>query len=237
MGEQLVGHVVGLWRYPVKSMAAEPLDEVEVSWNGLAGDRRWAFVRPGEQASGFPWLTMRQRPEMTGYRPAYADPASPRTSATSVRTPTGADLDVLDPALADELGVGVQVLHQDRGVFDEMPLSLLTTTTVAGVGTAAGRELTALRFRPNLLVEPVGDAAFPEDGWVGAVLSLGVAAVRVDQRDARCMMVNVDPATGERDPAVLRAVARERDAQVGVYGSTVRPGVVRRGDEVRLISS
>jgi uncharacterized protein YcbX len=40
-----VGRVVALWRYPVKSMAAEQLDGVEVSWFGLAGDRRWAFIR------------------------------------------------------------------------------------------------------------------------------------------------------------------------------------------------
>ncbi len=56
-----VGRVVGLWRYPVKSMAAETLTEVEVSWQGFAGDRRWAFVRGGVIQSGFPWLTLRQR--------------------------------------------------------------------------------------------------------------------------------------------------------------------------------
>jgi len=38
-----VGRVVGLWRYPVKSMAAEPLGAANVGWHGLAGDRRWAF--------------------------------------------------------------------------------------------------------------------------------------------------------------------------------------------------
>ncbi len=235
MGEQVVGHVVGLWRYPVKSMAAEALQEVEVSWNGLAGDRRWAFVRAGEQGNSFPWLTIRQRPDMTGYLPAYAEPDAPATSATSVLTPLGHVLDVLDPALAAELGDGVRVIRQGRGVFDEMPLSLLSTTTVAAVGATVGRDLTAVRFRPNLLVQPVGDADFPEDGWVGSVLTLGAAAMRVDQRDARCMMINVDPATGERDPSVLRAVARDRAAQLGVYGSTVRPGVVRLGDEVRLL--
>ena len=64
-----IGRVAGLWRYPVKSMAAEALDEVLVSWHGLAGDRRWAFVRPGIPRSGFPWLTIRELPEMSHYRP------------------------------------------------------------------------------------------------------------------------------------------------------------------------
>ena len=53
----VVGRVVALRRYPVKSMAAEELDGAEVSWHGLAGDRRWAFVRDGQVRSGFPWLT------------------------------------------------------------------------------------------------------------------------------------------------------------------------------------
>src|SRR5580692_3254927 len=73
----VVGRVVALRRYPVKSMAAEELDEVEVSWHGLAGDRRWAFIRDGQVHSGFPWLTIRQRPELAHYRPRLTEPSGP----------------------------------------------------------------------------------------------------------------------------------------------------------------
>lgn len=229
-----VGRVAALWRYPVKSMAAEPLDAVEVSWHGLAGDRRWALIRDGMVRSGFPWLTIRERPEMCLYRPRFADPARPDASPTLVRTPFGAELDVTDPALAAELGQGVRVIKQDRGIFDTLPLSLLTTRTVAGLAARVGTELDTLRFRPNLLVEPAGDDAFPEDAWVGAVLRVGGMRMRVDKRDSRCVMVNVDPATTRRDPAVLRTIARERDACLGVYGTTVQPGRVAVGDAVVL---
>jgi uncharacterized protein len=47
-------------------------------------------------------------------------------------------------------------------------------------------------------------------------------------------MVTVDPVTLDRDRAVLRAIARERDARLGVYGSTVEPGRVAVGDPVDL---
>jgi hypothetical protein len=47
-------------------------------------------------------------------------------------------------------------------------------------------------------------------------------------------MVNVDPTTTARDPAVLRAIARERQACFGVYGSTVVPGRVAVGDAVTV---
>ncbi|HEU4408828.1 MAG TPA: MOSC N-terminal beta barrel domain-containing protein [Polyangiaceae bacterium] len=229
-----VGRVVALWRYPVKSMGAEALDEIEVSWHGLAGDRRWAFVRDGMVQSGFPWLTIRERPSLGRYRPSFVDPGRPDASPTRVLTPSGREFDVADPALAAELGEGVRVIRQGRGVFDTMPLSLLTTQTLAGLGALVGAELEGLRFRPNLLVEAAGGAPFVEDEWVGSVLQIGGLRMRVDQRDKRCVMVNVDPATGERDPAILRAIAHERQACLGIYGSTVRPGRVAVGDAVLL---
>ena len=134
----VVGRVAALFRYPVKSMAPEELDGVEVAWHGLAGDRRWAFIRAGQVRSGFPWLTIRQRPELARYRPRFAEPDRPDASQTLVRTPSGAELDVADPALAAELGPGVRVIKQDRGVFDTMPLSLLSTQTLACLGRMVG---------------------------------------------------------------------------------------------------
>jgi uncharacterized protein len=229
----VVGHVAGVWRYPVKSMAAEQLDEVEVSWHGLAGDRRWAFIRDGQVRSGFPWLTIRERPEMAHYRPRFAEPDRPDASATLVRTPSGAELDVTSPALAAELGPGVRLIKQNRGVFDTMPLSLLSTQTVACLGRMVGTDLAVGRFRPNLLVDAPG-RDFPEDAWVGRVLRVGGMRMRVDQRDQRCVMVTIDPVTLLRNPAILRVIARERDTRTGVYGSTVQPGRVAVGDPVEL---
>ena len=231
----VVGRVTELWRFPVKSMAAESLADVGVSWNGLEGDRRWAFIRDGQVSSGFPWLTIREQPEMAHYRPRFAEPDRPNASPTLVRTPSGAELDVADPALAAELGPGVRVIKQSRGVFDTMPLSLLSTQTLDCLGQMVGMELAAVRFRPNLVVDVPGPA-FPEDSWVGRVLRVGGMRMRVDQRDNRCVMVTIDPVTLRKDPVVLRTIAQHRDNQFGVYGSTVEPGQVAVGDPVELES-
>jgi uncharacterized protein YcbX len=145
-----------------------------------------------------------------------------------VRVPGGEERDVTDPALAASLGDGVRSIKQDRGVFDAMPLSLITTAGIADLSALVGFELDVQRFRPNLLVE----SSEREDAWVGSVLSIGGMAMRVDQRDERCVIVNVDPATHERDPVVLRTLAERRDVCIGVYGSTVRPGPVALGDPV-----
>jgi hypothetical protein len=149
-----------------------------------------------------------------------------------VRTPSGDEFDVVDPALAAELGDGVRVIKQDRGIFDTMPLSVITTQTVGSLGALVDADLDVLRFRPNLLIEASSEEAFPEDEWVGCVLRIGGMRMRVDGRDKRCVVVNIDPATTRRNPAILRAIARERDVCLGVYGSTVQPGRVAVGDQV-----
>jgi hypothetical protein len=202
----LVGRVAAVLRYPVKSMAADSVDDVDVSWHGLSGDRRWAFVRSNLASNGFPWLTLRQRNDLNGYHPCWTEPERRDASAGTVRTPAGARFDITAPALAAELGAGVRVMKLNRGTFDSMPLSLITTRTV----------------------ESLGDRQGPPDPLVLTTW------MRIDGRDKRCVVVNVDPVTGRRDPAVLGAIAAHWKTRVGVYGSTIRPGRVAVGDSVVL---
>lgn len=231
------GRVAALWRYPVKSMAGEGLQEVEVAWHGLAGDRRWAFVRNGMAQSGFPWFTLRQRANLNHYQPAFVEPGRPDKSRTVVRTPSGGTFDVTDPALAAELDPeGVRVIRQNRGVFDTFPLSLITTRTIDRLGETVGERLDPQRFRPNILVETDDDAPFAEDGWVGRILSIGGLRMRVDQRDSRCIVTTIDPVTTERNPAILRAITAERQGCLGVYGTTVAPGRIAVNDPVLIES-
>ncbi|MCG8457305.1 MAG: MOSC domain-containing protein [Holophagales bacterium] len=228
-----IGRVVGLWRYPVKSMAGEALNEVDVSWHGFAGDRRWAFVRNGVTNSGFPWFTLRQRRDLNHYHPSFVEPDRPDRSETVVRAPSGAVLDIADPELGKELSPsGVHLIRQDRGVFDAFPLSLITTQTIAQLGETVGASLDVRRFRPNILVEAADEAPFPEDSWVGRVLRIGGMRMRVDKRDSRCVVITIDPDSTERNPAIYRAVDRERQGCLGVYGSTVEPGLLRVNDAV-----
>jgi uncharacterized protein YcbX len=66
-----VGSVVGLWRYPVKSMMGEELNATEVDVHGLLGDRAHALVdrprrsaTPGSANSGPP---SRGQPRRVGF--------------------------------------------------------------------------------------------------------------------------------------------------------------------------
>ncbi len=218
-------------------MAAEPLRSVSVGWHGLAGDRRWAFVRPGMERSGFPWLTIREAPQLWRYQPYFTDPENVEASKTMVKTPDGSELEVADPALAAHFGDGVRVMKQNTGVFDTMPLSLLTVQSLEDLSASVGLPLAASRFRPNIVIDAPAEGAFPEDSWTGCVLRVGGMRLRVTQRDKRCVMINIDPSSLNSDPRVLRTVARERDARFGVYGAAVEPGKIAVGDAVFRESS
>src|SRR4029434_4726740 len=174
----------------------------------------------------------RPRNASTAYPPCWTKRDRPDASAVIVRTPAGARFDVTAPALAAELGEGVRVMKLNRGTFDTMPLSLITARVVECLRVLPGTDLNVLRFRPNLVIEAFGAAAFPEDEWVGQALTVGTTWMRIDRRDKRCVVVNVDPLTGRRGPEVLRAITTHRETYLGVYGSTIRPGRVAVGDPV-----
>ena len=54
-----IGKVESLWRYPIKSMRGQELDEAFVGFSGIYGDRIFAF-RSSASSKGFPYLTARE---------------------------------------------------------------------------------------------------------------------------------------------------------------------------------
>src|SRR6266404_1048967 len=65
-----IGKVDSLWRYPVKSMRGQELDETFVGFSGVYGDRLFAF-KSTASPKGFPYLTGREQQKMLRYRPLF----------------------------------------------------------------------------------------------------------------------------------------------------------------------
>jgi uncharacterized protein YcbX len=236
-----VGQVAALYRYPVKSMRGEPLESVGAGWHGLDGDRRLAFRRT-EDRSGFPWLTASKLPELILFTPRWQASADAGDLPSHVRTPEGEELALFGPDLAAEvgrrLGSPVEMVHLNRGIFDEAGVSLIASATVDAIGRLAAGSADVRRFRPNILISTLRSIPFEEDDWVGGVISFGesddAAAIFVTNRDERCSIVTYDPDSARTAPEVLKAIVRERSNRAGVYGTVVRRGWLRVGQPILL---
>src|SRR5690606_30761918 len=136
-------------------MSGEALESADLGWHGIDGDRRLAFRRTDDRG-GFPWLTASRLPELILFSPQRKEPAVNGDLPTHVRTPDGAELPLFSRELADEVGrrhgSPVEMMHLNRGIFDEASISVITSATVAEIGSVAAQPPDVRRFRPNILL-------------------------------------------------------------------------------------
>ena len=239
-----LGRISAIFRYPVKSMAGELLDVARLSWHGIEGDRRLAFRRFTDK-SGFAWLNASKLPQLLLYRPCGRDSHTAELLPTHVRTPDGKEYELRSDELREEVssryGSDVELMNLKHGIFDESPISVISLGTVHSVARESGRgvDLCDLRrFRPNVVIETESAEPFEENKWVGRTLIFGEgnrgAAIGVTMKDERCVMVNFDPDTAEKDSAVMKTIVRLNKNYAGVYGTVVRAGELRVGQVVTL---
>ena len=207
--------VIGLWRYPVKSLAGEALTSAVVGFNGIPGDRI-VHVRGPEGVR-----TSRKQHRLLGLRGTLGSDGQPRING-------------LHWASAEALALVKEAAGDDAWLepfdgperFDILPLLVATD----GAVTAFGRDVR--RLRPNILVGGVDGLA--ERSWAGAELGIKDAIVRLDSLRARCPMTTVDPDTLERDPEVLRDIGRRFGGRLALNADVSRAGTIHVGDAVRL---
>ncbi len=236
-----IGHVEAIFRYPVKSMAGERLEEANLGWYGLDGDRRLAFRRM-EDRSGMPWLTASKLPDLVLFAPQRREDGSHGDLPTHVRTPDGQELPVFGEDLAAEVGrrygARVEMMQLNHGIFDEASISVIAVDTVREIARLAERSPDVRRFRPNVVVRLLRPSPFQEDKWLGGVLLFGegndAPAITVTMRDLRCSMVNLDPDSASPSPEVLKAVVRANQNNAGIYGAVTRIGRLAVGQTILL---
>ena len=234
-----IGRIEALFRYPVKSMAGEPLDDADLGWHGLDGDRRLALRRT-EDRGGFPWLSAGKLPELLLFSPKRSEANS--NLPTHIRTPDGRELPVFSDDLAAEIGrlhgSPVQMMHMRQGVFDEGTVSIIANDTIREIARLAACPANPRQFRPNILLRTNQSLPFQEDQWVGSALSFGettdAPTIAITLRDERCGMLNLDPDTARPAPEILKAVVRLNQNNAGVYGTVTRTGRLSLGQPVFL---
>jgi uncharacterized protein YcbX len=258
----VIGKVESLWRYPVKSMRGEELDEMFAGYPGVYGDRVFAFTS-SLSPKGFPFFTGRDQRQMIRYHARFRNPekaarpinlaeaessgANPISANASelmieVETPDGKTIAIDDPALIDNLRANIdgkhelKLLRSDKAITDCRPLSIFAVQSAKKLGEETGTNVDKRRFRANVYVDLTNADGFAEDQFVGKTLRIGSkVVVSVLERDPRCMMITLDPDTAEKTPAILKQVAQAHEGMAGVYGAVLMEGMIRKGDSVELI--
>ncbi len=150
----------------------------------------------------------------------------------------------------DENGPGKTILAigmgaPEGGFFDAFPIHVVTTASldrVAEVAIAKAPE--PARFRPNIVIDSVGLDAFAENGWEGALISVGRdLRLRVAFPTPRCAVPTLAHGAIAPDPRLTVEIGKLNRVPVldmgpvpclGAYARIERPGRIALGDDVRL---
>jgi hypothetical protein len=219
--------------------------------------------RSSASPKGFPYLTAREQQKLLQRRPRFRNPdkaarpinlaedesmgANPLSADISelivdVETPDGKTLAIDDPDLIDMLRGDIDQKHQltlmrsQRAMTDCRPVSIFSLQSARQLAEETGTSVDKRRFRANIYVELTSTKGFAENEFVGRSLQIGSrVVVRILERDPRCMMITLDPDTGEKTPTLLKKVAQAHDGMAGVYGAVLVEGTLRKGDPVEVL--
>jgi hypothetical protein len=130
----------------------------------------------------------------------------------------------------------VTLMQSQRAMTDCRPMSIFSLQSAQQLTEETGTPVDKRRFRANVYVDLTSSKGFGENELVGKSVRIGPkAVVTVLERDARCVMITLDPDTGEQTPAILEKVAQAHDGMAGVYGAVLVEGMLHRGDPVELL--
>ncbi len=212
-------YVKEIWRYPVKSMAGEQLQQAAVGAHGVEGDRV-VHVRNGQGRL----VTARTYPGLLGHHAKLDTKGTPMVDGRPWNQPS---------VLAEVrkiVGPGSELIRdQSQDWFDILPLLVATDGAIAAFGRD-GR-----RLRPNLVIG--GVEGLEERNWPGRWLRIGEVIIRLDSLRGRCIMTTFDPDTLEHDPSVLRDIVKRFDGELALNSEVEQGGEIRVGQQVELFNA
>jgi uncharacterized protein YcbX len=244
---------------PVKALAMEQVDEIDLLEDGLLGDRRFYLIDANDRLvndhNGPLQLIHAQydaERELLSMRLADGTLISGEvvrgdeviTNFHRLPRPARRVEGPWDDPLSAVAGEPVRLVAPVYGAADRGRSGAASLLGEASLQSIAGElgvdSVDSRRFRMNFGIE--GLEAYAEETWIGCGVQLGDAIVIPQGNVGRCAITTQNPDTGERDLDTLKALARYR-AEVptteplpfGVHAAVAAPGRVRVGDPVSLL--
>jgi uncharacterized protein YcbX len=261
MARRQIGTVGALWRYPIKSMRGESLNEAWVTERGFAGDRVWG-VRELDRGG---IMSARTFPHLLALRARYeGEPDADAAATIKIELPDGGAIAPDDPQASGILSeflrrrVSLERIRAERltpeeleaimrgeaypphrDFFDEEVLHLVATGTLAFMrDLQPGSDFDSRRFRANVYVDTGEEAdGFIEDRWLDGELEIAEQVRIVGMRPAiRCAMTTHPQSELPHDVNILRTAWQYHQAYVGVFAAVGAPGRIRVNDPVVLVT-
>jgi MOSC domain-containing protein len=257
------GRVAWIHVAPIKALAIQEVQEVELGRLGVANDRRFCIVDPEGRM-----LNAKRVQRFVAVHPQFDDAMRhlvlemPDGSKVEGTVDLGRAIDVsiygrsvdarvVDGPWAEALsalagrpvqlvrfegpGEGVDRADEDAGA------SLLAEASLRAIAEAAGVSARVDPRRFRMLFGIAGVEAHAEDRWIGTPVHIGSAIVVPGGNIGRCAVTTLDPRTGVSDLDTLAALAKYRKNLVtseplafGVWARVAQAGTVRVGDAVNV---
>jgi uncharacterized protein len=208
--------VGALWRYPIKTLAGEPLAVAEITTNGIVCDRV-VHVRGPEGVR-----TSRRHHNLLGLHATLGADGEPLIDGEPWSAPL-----VLERVRFAAGHDATLAQYDGPERFDVLPLLVATDGAVASFARDVRR------LRPNIAIDGVD--GMDEVDWFGAELHIGDVVIALDSRRGRCPMTTVDPDTLTVDRGVLKDIIDRFDGKLALNAAVLRPGTIRVGGPVQLV--
>lgn len=224
--------LLSIRRYPVKTVAGEPLESAEVLSGGLAGDRVYAVH--GDDGR---WASGKNSANHRRVDPMFELAARTCPDGRVELDVDGARHDVdepgLDALLTTRLGLDVHLRRApDERFHDAEPVSIIGTASLDYCARTYDIDADPRRLRVNLVVET--EEPFEEETWLERTVRIGSTELFVARRNTRCRMIDLaqDGASGRGK--WLGPLANDRAAKLAVYARVTTPGTIAVGDAVEV---
>jgi hypothetical protein len=248
-------HLANLYRYPVKGLSPEPLQNVTLRvGETLPFDRAYAIENGhGRFDANAPrhlpkinFLMLMRDERLATLKTRFEDASETLTihrdgkqvARGQLTTPLGRQLieQFMAAYMKAELRGAPKIVRAPGHSFSDVAAKCLHIVNLASVRElerTLGRTVDPVRFRANVYLE--GVEPWAEFGWVDKEIAIGPAKLKAFARTTRCEATNVDPGTGARDMAIPAHLMRTWGHQdFGIYAKVVTGGEIGVGAAIAV---